>query len=147
MVEETDPESKTILVVDDDETVCGFFEMFLSREGFKVAVVMSGKAALDKLKARIYQKIDLVILDLMMPAPGGYEVLKELQQSDYQDVPIFIVTARALDDGAVSMLRLESNVREFWRKPVDSQRFKQKIHETLGTTPKTTKQPDIYDTM
>jgi len=137
-VDDTRPQSKSILVVDDDETICAYFEVLLSKEGFNVFTLMSGKTALDRLKARAFRKIDLVILDLMMPAPGGYEVLKELQNPDYQDVPIFIVTARALDPGSVSMLRLESNVKEFWKKPIDPAEFRKKLHDTLGTVPPST---------
>ena len=147
-MDETSPESKTILIVDDDETITTFFEMLLSREGFKVIPVNSGKSALEKLKAKIYRKVDLVLLDLMMPAPGGYEVLKELQKPDFQKVPIFIVTARALDQGTVGMLRLESNVVEFFNKPIDPTDFKKKLHQHLGTLPKPTgKTADPYDNL
>ena len=133
----SDPRSKTILIVDDDETVSAYFEMLLSREGFKLAVANSGKAALEKLKSKAYGKIDLVFLDLMMPAPGGYEVLKELQSPDYQRVSIFVVTARTLDPGTVNMLKLESNVLEFCAKPIYSTELLEKVHRHLGTVPKT----------
>ena len=144
----TDPQSKTILMVEDDETVTTFFEVLLSREGFKPVVANSGESALDKLKAKIYRKIDLVLLDLMMPAPGGYEVLKDLQAPGYQNVPIFIVTARTLDSGTVGMLKLESNVLEFYKKPIDPKDLVQKVHQHLGTVPKE-KGPgkDAYDTL
>ena len=129
------PESKTILVVDDDRVACAFFETLLSRDGFQVEVVHDGESALNLMKSDAYHKFDLVILDLMMPRYGGYEVLKELQHGDYQSVPIFIVTARALDDGAVEMIRTESNVQEFWKKPVNAMEFRRKIHVALGTLP------------
>ena len=141
-------DSRTILVVDDDETVSTFFEMLLTREGFKTVVVNSGQSALDKLKAKLFRKIDLVILDLMMPAPGGYEVLKELQQPDYQNVPIFIITARTLDSDTVGVLRMESNVLEFWKKPIDAAELLKKIHQHLGTVPKPKGKPnDPYDSL
>ena len=130
-----DPGLKTILVVDDDETVATFFEMLLIKEGFQVAVSQSGQAALTRLK-KGGRAFDLIVLDLMMPAPGGYEVLKELQRLDYQKVPIFIITARTLDSGTIAMLKLESNVKEFWKKPIDPADFKKKVHEYLDTTPK-----------
>ena len=132
---ETDPSSKTILIVDDDESICAFFEVMLMREGFRVIVCLGGSSALDQLKGKAYRKIDLVLLDLMMPAPGGYEVLKELQQPDYQNVPIFVVTAREFDQANIAMLRLESNVKEFFKKPIDQKEFTKKIHQHLETVP------------
>ena len=131
-----DPGGKTILVVDDDKSACAFFDTLLSRDGFEITIENSGEDALDLLRSDAYQKFDLLVLDLMMPGYGGYEVLKEMQQGDYQKIPIFIVTARALDPGAVEMIRNESNVHEFWRKPVDPIEFRRKIHVTLNTVPK-----------
>ncbi len=132
---ETDPAGTTILVVDDDETICAFFEALLMREGFRVVTADNGKSALEKLKDKASRKIDLVLLDFMMPAMGGYEVMKELQQADYQNVPVFIVTARELDPNSLAMLRLESNVREFFRKPVDQAELRKRVHDALGTLP------------
>jgi DNA-binding response OmpR family regulator len=119
----------TILAVDDEETILGFFSILLQREGFNVITAPNGAAALSKLKGH---KVALVILDLMMPGTGGYEVLKEMQ-SEYKDIPIFICTSRALDDGTIEMLRQESNVHSFWTKPVDQDRFRSEIHTLLGT--------------
>ena len=68
---------KTVLIVDDDDTVASFFHTLLKEEGFATIVVHSGQEAINKLKINTPQKIDLVVLDLMMPAPGGYEVLKK----------------------------------------------------------------------
>ena len=142
---DNDPSSKTIMIVDDDKSICTFLEVLLMREGFRTIVCEGGSSALQKLKSKAYRKIDLVLLDLMMPAPGGYEVLKELQQPDYQNVPIFIVTARNLDPGAIVMFKLESNVKEFFNKPIQTPEFKKKIHEHLGTVPKDNPpQADVY---
>ena len=124
-----DPRSMTVLIVDDEETILEFFSILLRREGFNVVTAANGKIALSKLKG--YQ-ISLVILDLMMPGPSGYEVLKEMQ-ADYRHVPILICTSRALDPGTVDMLRQESNVHGFWTKPIDQDRFRKEIHALLET--------------
>ena len=81
MTELASPKTKTILIADDDETIQDFFEMALGREGFQVLSVDSGKAALDYLKGNANRKVDLLILDLMMPGTGGYDVLK-VRQAD-----------------------------------------------------------------
>lgn len=134
-IKSKDPSTRTILVVDDDRVAASFFETILYKDGFEVMVEHDGESALNLLRSDAYHKFDLVILDLMMPRYGGYEVLKELQQGEYQSVPIFIVTARALDDGAIEMIRSESNVHTFWKKPVNPAEFRRKVHVVLGTEP------------
>ena len=129
----TEPKSKRILVIDDDKSICFFFRNLLALDGFQVAACLSGLQAMDKLKSGPLP--DLIVLDLMMPKYGGYEVLKELQQDLYQAIPVVIVTARTLDRETVAMMMSESNVSDFFAKPVDSKKFKSRIHEILGTTP------------
>ena len=130
------PDSKTILVIDDDRPTCLYFKTLLEFDGLHVETAFGGEEALNLLKSEAHQQFDLVILDLMMPGYGGYEVLKELQQPGYQDVPIFIETAHVLDQATVDLINSESNVHGYWTKPIDTKEFKTKIHELLGTAPK-----------
>jgi len=138
------PGAKRVLVIDDDKQTCAFFKTLLASEGFQVMMAYSGQNALTALKSENMRKFDLILLDLMMPGYGGYEVLKELQQTDHSDIPIFIITARTLDSGAVEMLRSESNVSDFWSKPVDIAKFKVRIHEVLGTKPPIKGSDDVW---
>lgn len=128
-----DPRTKTILVVDDEKSVCDLFELILKKEGFNVAVANDGEAALERLRSNSAGKIDLVILDLMMPGTGGYEVLRELQHPPYQNVPVLVATSRDLDDLARDMIRVESNVCGIWEKPFDRNKFRRNLHLLLGT--------------
>lgn len=128
-----DPGEITIVVVDDDPDVGDFFEAALSREGFKVFVFRTGDDALKVLKSKNYQ-VNLILLDLMMPGTGGYAILKDLQQTDYMDVPVFVITARNLDKTTKDTILMESNVRELIIKPVNPLELVEKIHRTLGTT-------------
>jgi len=120
------PESKIIAIVDDDPNICAFFNALLTKEGFKVAVFKNGDDLLNKLSLKSYS-LDLVILDLMMPGSGGYDVLKKLQETEYSEVGIFVVTARQLDKDTINMIRFESNVLP--------KEFASKVHEILGTDP------------
>ncbi len=131
-----DPSTKRILVIDDDNPTCLYFKTLLGFDGFQVETAGGGEDALKFLKSGAFHNFDLVILDLMMPGYGGYEVLKELQQPGYQDVPIFIETAHVLDQGTVELINSESNVHGYWTKPIDTKGFKAKVHEILGTEPK-----------
>lgn len=133
---ETDPELKTILVVDDDKSTCDLLNALLSKDGFEVVTAYDGKESLKLLKKDSYVHLDLMILDLMLPTYSGYSVLKEIQQSGYQNIPVLILTARSLDDGAIEIIREEPNVHEFWRKPFSIKDFRKNVHSLLGTAPK-----------
>jgi CheY-like chemotaxis protein len=141
---EIESSHKTILAVDDDETARELLNVMLAREGFKVITASSGTEALEHLKLNSARKIDLVLLDMMMPGESGYETIKIMQQPDYQQAPVIVVTARELDPGTVSMIKFESNVKGYERKPVIPKNFIEQIHHLLGTMPNP-KPKDIWD--
>ncbi len=124
--------AKHILIIEDDDTVSEFLELLLTRDGFKVTTVDNATSALSHLKDNLQQKVDLVISDLMMPRMGGYDFVKEMQQPGYQIVPVCILTSREMDMGMVEMIRMESNVCEFLRKPIDPGHFRETIHRLLN---------------
>ena len=128
-------DSKTILVVDDDELTTRFLNMLLTKEGFNTLIAKNGIEALDYLKSAS-PKVDLIILDLMMPQRGGYEILKDLQETEHKNIPVFIITARTMDKETIDMFRSEPNVSDYWTKPIDLVKLKDRVHEVLGTTPK-----------
>ena len=130
-----DPRSKTILVVDDDVSILDLFELALVREGFNAMRLPSG----DKVVQIVTKKssiVDLVILDLMLPGKDGIAILKELQKHGATHIPIFIVTAKALLPADIEKLKNEPNVKDFFQKPVDVKKLKEKVHEVLGTLPR-----------
>ena len=65
-----------ILVVDDDPHVLAFFTGLLVNGGYSVTSVDSGKEAIEVLQ---HKSVDLLILDLNMPPPDGFEILKILR--------------------------------------------------------------------
>ena len=99
----------TVLLCDDEKFIIDMYAYRLRTEGYNVVVVESG----DKVIPGILEnKIDIVILDLMMPVKTGFEVLQEFQNpkyAPYRKIPIIVMsnlgqqcdidTARAL--GAV----------------------------------------------
>ena len=131
--------SKTVLVVDDDLSTCLFFKSLLTMEGLEVETAFDGKTALSLIRENPDRRFDLVILDLMMPGHGGYELLKELEQPRYPRMPIFVVTAFSLDKALIDMIQHERDVLEYWSKPIDTREFRARVHEILGTTSPTYK--------
>ena len=130
-----DPRSRTILVVDDDVSILDLFELALVREGFNAMRLPSG----DKVVQIVTKKhsiVDLIILDLMLPGKDGVAILKDLQSSGATNIPIFIVTAKALPSADIDNLKKEPNVKDFFQKPVNVKQLSARVHEVLGTIPK-----------
>lgn len=90
------PQSKkTILVVEDDGDIRAALTTMLEALGFNHLSFASAKEALAALKGL---KIDLALLDIMMPEMNGYELLKEIKKiPEYKDIPIIMVTAKDQD--------------------------------------------------
>ena len=84
------------LLVDDDELVRRSVRQALEPIGWQVTEAENGQVAIDSL---IAARPDVIILDLMMPQMDGFEFLDELRErSDWQDIPVVVITARDLTD-------------------------------------------------
>jgi two-component system, OmpR family, response regulator len=79
----------SILIVDDDPHIRKLLNVLLSNEGFKIFEATNG---LDAITVFEDNKIDLLIIDLMMPKMDGYELCREIR-SEY-DLPIIMLTAK-----------------------------------------------------
>jgi two-component system, OmpR family, response regulator ResD len=127
------PGDKLVLLVDDDESLLDLMEHVVKAEGFRTDRAEDGPEALRKAAAR---PPDLLILDMMLPGLGGYEVLRQLQASGQGDIPIIIVTGRQMDPKGIELIRQESNVKEFLEKPVRPAVLTSTLHRLLQTQPK-----------
>ena len=81
-----------VLVVDDEYRIRRLVSDFLKREDYRVIEAADGEEALDIL-FESDQKVDLVILDVMMPKYDGWYVLERIR--DYMSVPVIMLTARS----------------------------------------------------
>ncbi len=68
-----------LLVVDDDPSIHILMTAIFRRRGFTVEIAADGRTALDRLRR---EHFDAVILDLMLPGPNGYEIVRELKSRD-----------------------------------------------------------------
>ncbi|AOZ73289.1 DNA-binding response regulator [Boudabousia tangfeifanii] len=114
----------TILVVDDEETFRDTLSFSLRQDGFKVFTACDGNKALEVF-AR--QKIDLVLLDLMMPGMSGTEVCKQLRQES--NVPIIMVTAK--DEVVDKVVGLELGADDYLPKPYSYRELLARIRAVL----------------
>ena len=83
-------QNKTVMIADDEQRIRKLISDFLQREGYTVVEADNGQSALALLAA---EKIDLVILDVMMPEPDGLTVCREIRKKS--SVPIIMLTARS----------------------------------------------------
>lgn len=90
-----------ILLVDDDPLVLAGFREILTREGYAVTAVMSGREALDKLTA---EPFDVVLTDLLMPRTSGLDVLRCTREKRPEAV-VIVVTGYASVRSAIEALR------------------------------------------
>jgi signal transduction histidine kinase/CheY-like chemotaxis protein len=100
-----------VLVVDDERDVRVILRDFLQKEGFRVSEAENGVAA---LKALVDLKVDLILLDLMMPELDGFGFLEQLQRRGSQTVPVIVLTAMELD--AAERERLRGSVQRIVAK-------------------------------
>ncbi|HAF95304.1 MAG: hypothetical protein A2X34_03385 [Elusimicrobia bacterium GWC2_51_8] len=132
------PGEKLVLVVDDDDSVRELMDFIVRKEGFKIEKAADGEEALNKAKSL---HPDLILLDLMLPKYGGFEILRELQCDDTVDIPIVIVTGRYTDRSTSEMIKQEPNVKDFIEKPIKPQVLCALLHTLLKTRP-AVKNPD-----
>ena len=127
---------KTILVVDDDPSICEFINVLLTKEDFQVISTFRSRETLNLLRQGPYLKFDLLITDLQMPGYGGYSIIKDMQREGFQGTPILVLTGRNLDPGTIEIICKEPNVRGLCKKPISANELRRKVHELLGTAPK-----------
>ncbi|MDP3921644.1 MAG: response regulator [Candidatus Omnitrophota bacterium] len=83
---------KKILVVDDETNIVLVISSRLKANGFQVVTAECGRDALEKADS---EKPDLIVLDVMMPSPDGYEVCRMLKgDPKHKNVPVIILTAK-----------------------------------------------------
>lgn len=83
--------NKEILLIEDEEIITGLLQRKLSQEGYKITVAEDGEKGLEILRGGM--KPDLILLDIIMPRKGGFEVMEEIQQDKkLKGIPIIIIS-------------------------------------------------------
>ncbi len=118
------PDAATILLVDDEEAVQMLLTYPLEREGFRVMQARDGEEALRRFGT---ERVDLVVLDLMLPKLDGLEVCRRLRAQS--TVPIIMLTAR--DDELDKVVGLELGADDYITKPFSIREFRSRVRALL----------------
>jgi DNA-binding response OmpR family regulator len=118
------PDSSTILLVDDEESVRKVLTFPLERDGFTVVQAADGEEALRRFGET---SPDLVVLDIMLPKLDGLEVCKRLRATS--QVPIIMLTAR--DDELDKVIGLELGADDYITKPFSIREFRSRVRALL----------------
>ena len=147
--------SKRIMIIDDDENAIKFLSILLTENGYETLTAIDGREGVEKLQDN---KVDLIVLDVMMPKRTGFVVFKQLKRDEsLRDIPVLMLTAVAASladmdaesddtfsrpfDGlreslrkTIQEMREEGDVRPdmFVDKPVDPDAFVEKVRQLIG---------------
>lgn len=107
-------EPKNLLVVDDDPSVCQVMAAMLKDRGYDVVTETNGRKVLGLLQQG---EFDVALIDLVMPAISGLELIDQIRQHD-RVMPILVVTGLSSAENTVAAMR--HGATDFVTKPVDS---------------------------
>lgn len=114
-----------ILIVDDNENIRKLIEIYIKREGFSTFHAGNGEEALEIIEKH---KIDLIILDVMMPVMDGYELTRDLREAGFI-VPILMVTAK--DTYPDKKKGFDLGIDDYITKPIDMEELVLRVKALL----------------
>lgn len=120
--------SETILLVDDEENILKPGEEMLADFGYKVLTASDGESALE-LYNKEYEKVNLIILDLIMPGMGGSRCLQKLIEIN----PLVkVIIASGYATSGTEKEIIEAKAKGFIRKPYNVREMLNLVREVLN---------------
>ena len=114
----------SVLVVDDDPQIRNLLRLYLERGGHRVTEAADGHEALERARA---EKVDLVLLDVMLPGVDGLEICRRIRE--VADTPIMLLTARSGD--ADKVLGLDLGADDYVVKPFSPRELMARVRAQL----------------
>lgn len=137
----SDKDSPTILVVEDDVNAREIMGRFLQRQDWTVELASNGREALQYLDGITP---DLIVLDLMMPEMDGFEFIQVLRQNaNWQNIPVIVVTAKALT--VSDQQQLEGVARVYQKADLNRQELLSELQTMVSA--KTVSMPSTTDSV
>ena len=113
-----------ILVADDDQHIRELISLYLENQGFKIIKAADGEEAWAKMEEF---RIDLAVVDIMMPFKDGWELTKEIKE--YFDIPVLMVTARG--ESHDKLKGFDIGTDDYVVKPFDPQEMVARVKALL----------------
>ena len=129
----------TILIVDDESRMRKLIKDFLMRKGYNIIEAEDGEEAL-RIFEENQNKINLILLDVMMPKLDGWSVLRQIRQSS--KIPIIMLTARGEEQD--ELFGFELGVDEYISKPFSPKILVARVEAILNRTNPDAKQIKEY---
>ncbi|MBO9129464.1 response regulator transcription factor [Bacillus sp. 165] len=117
--------NKRILVVEDEIQIARVLKLELEYEGYEVLVEYNGKSGLE---AALHAKLDLILLDVMLPELSGIEVLRRLRKAEIY-IPVILLTARntTLD----KVMGLDQGANDYVTKPFEMEELLARVRSSI----------------
>jgi DNA-binding response OmpR family regulator len=115
---------RKVLIVEDDRKTANLIQIYLQKDGYRVAVAYDGREGLDAAR-RV--RPDLVVLDLMLPEMNGLEVCRALRNES--DVAIIMLTAKSTEDD--KLLGLDLGADDYVTKPFSPKELLARVRAVL----------------
>ena len=131
--------NKCILIVDDESRMRKLIKDFLTAKGYCILEAEDGEKALQVFEQNS-EKIDLILLDVMMPKLDGWSVLRQIRQTS--KVPIIMLTARGEEQD--ELFGFELGVDEYISKPFSPKILVARVEAILKRTQGDTKEVKDY---
>ena len=117
--------NKLVYLVDDEQAISKLLSYWLKEKwGYDIEVFGNGEEALKKL----YQKPDLVLLDIMLPGMDGLEILKKIKQVD-ENLPVIMLSAQGKIEVALESLKY--GAYDYFPKPIDLQKLEPAVKNAI----------------
>ena len=129
-----------VLIVDDELRMRKLIKDFLSAKGYSILEAEDGEKALEVFENN-KNKINLILLDVMMPKLDGWSVLRQIRQDS--KVPIIMLTARGEEQD--ELFGFELGVDEYISKPFSPKILVARVEAILKRTNKSEKEVKDYD--
>ena len=121
-----------VLIADDDAVVRDVVRRYLERDGLEVRVAGDGNEALRVLGT---ERIDVAVLDVMMPGPNGLSLCRTLRQGGDYTVPVILLTALSEEDDRIA--GLEAGADDYLTKPFSPRELALRVRSVLRRAPAT----------
>lgn len=119
---------KTVLIVDDEKNIVDILSYNLKNEGFEVESAYDGEAALALYAEK---RPDLILLDVMLPLLGGFEVCRRIREND-KITPIIMLTAR--EEETDKVLGLDLGADDYITKPFSLRELQARVKANIRRT-------------